>query len=105
MTHPKGATPFKTTVAGDSSGGLTIKAAVTGKSLYITKLVISASDAGNYQVEDEDNTAALEQLYMPANSVFSATFDDAIELATGKALQMTGSVAGTATVTAVGYSL
>lgn len=106
MEIPKGVTEFRATVTtSDGSSGLTVKAAEAGKQLHVVDLIISADTASSYQVEDEDNTAVMEQLHMPANSVFAKTFEIPLVLESGKALQVTAGASGELTVTAHGYAL
>ncbi len=91
------------TSANASVTPLEVKAKTSSKKIYVTDLIISVDTAMWVQMQDDAATVLMEQMYFPANSIFSKTFSTPIEVATNKDLEFLTSAAGNISVTAAGY--
>lgn len=102
---PTGVTdPIQETVtSADATGGLTVKSATAGKTYFVTDLIISTDTEMSVELQDSDNTPILQQIYLPATSVFSKTFDSPLAVTLSKGLKAVASAAGNVSVTIVGY--
>ena len=92
----------------DLSGCETLKAAVTGKSIYVERIYISASGAINYTIGAGETggavtTTLLGPIYCAANSNTEMVFTRPIKLVAATALTIDASGAGATTVIVQGY--
>lgn len=97
---------FNSTItSADATSATQIKAKTASKKIYITDVIISVDTAMNVQLQDDAGTpaVAMEQIYLPANSVFSKTFSTPLVLATNQDLDVITSAAGNISVTVSGY--
>lgn len=97
---------FQATItSANASSATLVKAATESKSIYITDLIISSDTALNAQLQDNTGTPVvlMEQIYLPANSVFSKQFKTPIKVASGNQLNIITSGAGNISVTVTGY--
>lgn len=102
----KRADSFQVTITSANATSATdVKAKTASKKIYITDLVISVDTAMNVQLQDDTGTPVviMEQMYFPANSIFSKTFSTPLEVPTNKDLEVITSAAGNISVTAAGY--
>lgn len=105
--HYRGAAYQATVTSADAQSATQVKAAVTGESLHITDIVISTDTAMNIQIQDDSSSPVvlMEQLYMPANSVFSKSFTTALKATSGQDIDVIASASGNISVTISGYSV
>lgn len=98
---------FQATItSANATTATTIKANATAStSIYITDLIISTDTAMNIQLQDSTGTPVvmMEQIYMPAVSVFSKTFRIPIKVTAAKDLNVITSVSGNISVFVSGY--
>ena len=99
---------FQATItSANATTATTIKAnAEAGTSIYITDLIISTDTAMNIQLQDSTAVTPLvmmEQIYMPAVSVFSKTFRIPIKVTAAKDLNVIASASGNISVFVSGY--
>jgi hypothetical protein len=97
---------FQVTItSADAQSATTVKAKTASKNIYIADLIISTDTAMNLQLQDDAGTPVvlMEQLYMPANSVFSKNFHVPLIVATNQDLDIVASAAGNISVTVTGY--
>lgn len=95
-----------TVASADTTTPATVCAAQASKKIYITDIIISTDTAMNIQLEDGDGTVMMEQIYVPASSVFSKSFRIPLaQPAVNKTIKVRGSLAGNVTVTVTGYAL
>jgi len=89
----------------DAQSATEIKAATTGKRIYITDIIISTDTALNLQIQDDASTpiVLIEDLFLPANSVFSKSFKIPLRTTAGQALDVIASAAGNISVSVAGY--
>lgn len=82
-----------------------VKAGTALKSIYVTDFVISTDTAMNIQLQDDAGTPVvlMEQIYLPANSVFSKSLKVPLKVATGKDLNVVASASGNISVLVTGY--
>jgi len=80
-----------------------VQAATSGKSIYVTDVVISSSSAMNVQLQDSDSTAVMEQVYLAANTPFTKTFSTPLLVTASKALNVLSSIAAPLSVTVSGF--
>lgn len=80
-----------------------VQAATSGKSIYITDIVVSTEAAMTVNLNDSDGTPVIQNLYFPATSIFGKTFETPIRVTSGKALNVKTSLAAGISVTASGY--
>ena len=98
---------FQVTVTSANATSATqVKAAgAAGTNIYVTDLVISTDTAMNIQLQDNTGTPVvmMEQMYFPANSIFSKSFKTPLKVTTAKDLNMIASATGNISVTVTGY--
>lgn len=96
---------FQATItSADASTATSVKAKTAAKKIYVTDLIVSVDTAMNVQFQDDDSpTVLVEQMYMPANSVFSKSFSTPLVLGTNVDLDVITSTSGNISVTALGY--
>jgi len=97
---------FEATItSANATSATAVKAKTAGKSIYVTDIIISVDTAMNVQLQSDAGTPVvhMEQIYLPANSVFSKTFRTPIQLATNVDLDVITSASGNISVTALGY--
>lgn len=92
----------------DLSGCETLKAAVTGKSIYIERIYIISNTAINYTIGAGETsggvtTILLGPVYSAANSATPLIFTRPIKLAAATALTADASGAGAVTIIIQGY--
>lgn len=80
-----------------------IKDATSGKSIYITDVVISSEQAGNVSLVDEDGTVIIGPLYVAANSNLPMSFSTAKKVVVSKALMVKTGTSIHITVSVDGY--
>lgn len=103
-TLPIGATTFHNTItSADATTAVQVLAGTAGKSIYLTDVVISTDTALTAQLEDGAAAALVDDLFLPATSVWSKTWSTPIPVAAGEALNVLTSVAGNISVTVTGY--
>lgn len=107
MDIPKGATEFKTTItSADASSAVTVQSGTANQTMYVVDVIISVDTASNYQLQDEDDTAIMEQVYLAANGGLAKTFNKIpLEVSTGKDLEIVAGASGNVSVTVTGYTL
>jgi len=97
---------FQATItSADATTATQVKAKTASKKIYITDLVISVDTAMSIQLQDDAGTpeVLMEQIYLPANSVFSKAFNTPLVVATNQDLDVITSAAGNISVTCTGY--
>lgn len=98
---------FQVTVTSANATSATqVKAAgAAGTNIYVTDLVISTDTAMNIQLQDNTGTPVvmMEQMYFPANSIFSKSFKTPLKVTTAKDLNMIASATGNISVLVTGY--
>ena len=92
----------------DWSGGETIQAAVTGKSIYVEKIYITSEVAGSFIIGEGDavsgvTTELLGPVYIPINGFVAYEFTRPLKITENVELAIDGSSGVTATVTVQGY--
>jgi hypothetical protein len=102
--YPLGATPFSATNAtADATTGLVIKTATTGKTIYLTDIVISTDTATTIEVQDTASAVVSQHMYFPAVSIWSKTWSTPLVLALGTGLKVVAADAGNVTCTISGF--
>lgn len=110
--YPLPVVPFRrsdafqaTMTSADATTATSVKAKTAAKKIYITDIIISTDTAMNIQLQDDAGSpeVLMEQIYVPANMVFSKTFSTPVMVATNQDLDVVASVAGNISVTATGY--
>lgn len=97
---------FQATVtSANATSATAVKAKTASKKIYVTDLIISVDTAMNVQLQDDNGSPAVlvEQMYMPANSVFSKTFRTPLVVATNQDLDVITSASGNISVFVSGY--
>lgn len=95
---------FSTTfTTADATTAQTVKAATSGKSIYITDILFSSGTTMNFLLQDGDGTAIVYPVYTTANYPQKIDFSTPLKVTLSKALQIKTSAAGTITVTISGY--
>lgn len=111
-TDTIGVAPFRrgdafqaTITSADAQAATQVKAKTSAKKIYITDLIISTDTAMNIQLQDDAGgpEVLMEQIYVPANSVFSKTFSTPLLVATNQDLDVIASASGNISVTVTGY--
>lgn len=92
-----------TFTSADATTAAIVKAKTAAKKIYITDLIISSASAINIQLQDDAPTVLMEQVYFPANSIFSKSFKTPLVVDTNKDLNVIASGAGAISVTVTGY--
>jgi len=89
----------------DTTTAREIQASESGAKIYITSFCISVDTAGNYWLQDEDDTQVTGKFYLAANGGVVMNFppETPLKLVTAKALEVKGSVSGNVSVTVSGY--
>lgn len=89
----------------DATAAAELQALSSGKSIYLTDIIISTDTAMNIKVQDSAGTPVvlIGPLYLPASGTFSKTFDTPLKTTISKALNVIASVSGNISVTASGY--
>ena len=103
---PIGASRFQNTIASaDASTPIQVVPAVVGKSFYLIDVVISVEVALTMQLQDGNGSPAVlvEDLFMPASSVWSKTWAMGLKVAAGEDLDVLASGAGNISITVTGY--
>jgi len=95
----------KTITSSDATSATQVKEKTADKRIYITDLIISVDTAMNVQLQDDAESPAvtMEQIYLPANSVFSKSFLTPLQLAENVDLDVITSVSGNISITTTGY--
>lgn len=97
---------FQATItSSDAQAATQVKAKTAAKKIYVTDLIISTDTAMTLQLQDDTGTPVVlvEQMYFPANSIFSKSFTTPIEVATNKDLDIIASASGNISVFVSGY--
>jgi hypothetical protein len=97
---------FQATItSANATSATAVKAKTTAKKIYVTDLIISVDTAMNVQLQDDNGSPVvlMEQVYLPANSVFSKTFSTPLVVATNQDLDVVASASGNISVTVTGY--
>lgn len=97
---------FQATITSANATSATqVKAKTAAKRIYVTDLIISVDTAMNVQLQDDAGSPAvlMEQVYVPANSVFSKVFSTPLMLAVNQDLDVIASATGNISVTVLGY--
>lgn len=95
-----------TITSSDATSATQVVAKVAAKNIYVTDVVISVDTAMSVQLQDDAGPAVLmEQIYLPANSVWSKTFSTPLLVATNQDLDVIASLAGNISVTVTGYQV
>lgn len=97
---------FQSTITSANATSATqVKAKTAAKKIYITDVIISVDTAMNVQLQDDAGSPVvlMEQIYLPANSVFSKTFSTPLVVATNQDLDVITSASGNISVTVTGY--
>lgn len=93
-----------TTTSPDATTAQVVKTATSGKSIYVTDIIISTSAARNIQLEDGDGTVLMYPIYLASNGQFTFSFNTALKVTQSKSLRFKASTSGgTVTVTATGF--
>lgn len=89
----------------DATSVQTVKAAVSGKSIYITDISISVDTAGWVLLQDDTGTpnTIIAKKYLPANSVWTKSYITPKKVASGKLVNVLAQNAGNITVDMDGY--
>ena len=89
----------------DVSTAREIQASESAHNIYITSFCISVATAGNYWLQDEDDTQVSGKFYLAANGGVVMNFpkETPLEVASYKALEIKGSTSGNTSVTVAGY--
>lgn len=97
---------FQATItSANATSATAVKAKTAAKSIYVTDIIISVDTAMSVQLQDDAGSPVvhMEQIYLPANSVFSKRFATPMKLATNVDLDVITSASGNISVTALGY--
>ena len=94
-----------TITSSDATAATQVVAKVAAKNIYVTDIVISTDTALNVQLQDDAAAVLMEQIYLPAVSVWSKTFSTPLMVATNQDLDVIASVAGNISVTVTGYQV
>lgn len=97
---------FQATItSADATSATEVKGNTASKKIYVTDLIISVDTAMSVQLQDDAGTPAvlMEQMYFPANSIFSKHFSTPLMAATNVDLDVITSATGNISVTALGY--
>lgn len=96
---------FQSTItSADATSATSVKVKTASKKIYVTDIIISVDTAMTVQLQDDGTPVVLmEQIYLPANSVFSKTFSTPLVVDTNKDLDVIASVSGNISVTVTGY--
>lgn len=97
---------FQATITSANATSATdVKAKTAAKKIYVTDLIISVDTAMNVQLQDDTGTPVvlMEQIYLPAVSVFSKTFATPLMVDTNKDLEVITSASGNISITVTGY--
>lgn len=97
---------FQATITSANATSSTVVKAKTGsKSIYITDVVISVDTAMSVQLQDDAGSPAviMEQMYFPANSIWSKQFTVPLKVATNQDLDVITSASGNISITVTGY--
>ena len=94
-----------TVASADATSATQVVAKVAAKNIYVTDVVISTDTALNVQLQDDAAAVLMEQIYLPAVSVWSKTFSTPLLVATNQDLDVIASVAGNISVTVTGYQV
>lgn len=101
---PIGAVTFLVTEASaDTTLGLNVGTPVTGKSFYITDMVISSDTEMEISLTESDNDPIMNAMYFPKQAIWSKTWCTPIILHPTTNLVVTGSIAGNVSVTITGF--
>jgi len=85
----------------DATGGVTLWSATTGKSHYITDIIVSVDTAMTVSIKD--GTDIILEVYLAANGGFIMNFQTPLKGSVNTALNVTTSAAGNVSVTVTGY--
>jgi len=94
-----------TITSADASSATAVVAKVAAKNIYVTDIVISVDTEMSVQLQDDAAAVLMEQIYLPATSVWSKTFTTPLLVATNQDLDVLASVAGNISVTVTGYQV
>jgi len=102
---PIGAVRFENTVASaDASTPVQVVPASGSLTFYLIDVVISVEDALTMQLQDDGSpTVIVEDLFMPATSVWSKTWAMGLPVTAGQDLDLLASGAGNVSITVTGY--
>lgn len=96
---------FQATITSANATSATqVKAKTAAKKIYVEDLIISVDTAMNVQLQDDAGSpeVLMEQIYLPANSVFSKSFKKPLVVATNQDLDVIASASGNISVTVTG---
>jgi hypothetical protein len=95
---------FSTTfTTADATTAQTIKAATTGKSIYVTDILFSSGTTMTFLLQDSAGTAVMYPVYTTANYPEKFSFSTPLKVTVSLPLQIKTSAAGTVTATVSGY--
>jgi hypothetical protein len=101
---PIGATSFQSTeTTTDATTPLIVKPLVSSKIINLTDITISTDTEMTIEIQDTDGTVISQQMYFPANSIWSKTWSISLVFPISKGVQVVASVAGNVSVTITGY--
>jgi hypothetical protein len=80
-----------------------VKAATSGKSIYITDVTISAQQAGWIQLEDSSGTVVMDRIFLAANGNFTQSWNTAKKVAVSKGLMARTNIAIYMSLSVDGY--
>lgn len=106
FSNPSSTSDFQETItSANATSATAVKAKTAAKKIYVTDLIISVDTAMNVQLQDDNGSPVvlMEQIYLPANSVFSKTFSTPLVVATNQDLDVVASASGNISVTVTGY--
>lgn len=97
---------FQATItSANATSATAVKAKTAAKKIYVTDMVISTDTAMNIQVQDDTGTPVvlIEQMYFPANSIWSKQFKTPMVVDTNKDLDIIASASGNISVYVSGF--
>jgi hypothetical protein len=101
---PIGAVTFRNTVTtADATTGLTVKAGVSGKVIYVTDITISTDTKTNIEIQDSASAVICQHMYFPATSIWSKTWCTPLEFAVNNGVKVVAADAGNVSVTITGF--
>lgn len=96
---------FSVTVTSpDARNAQVIQAASSGKSIYLTDIVISTAVNKNVLLEDTSAAAVMNPIYLTANQPFEHSFNTPLQVTSGRGLNYKANISGTVTITASGFA-
>jgi hypothetical protein len=101
---PIGAITFNETVTtANATAGLTVKTAISGKTIFVTDITISTDTETNIEIQDTASAVKCQQMYFPATSIWSKTWMTPLQFAISTGVKVVAADAGNVSVTITGY--